>query len=124
MRGPPVRFKRGRACAREPPGRDKRRKVDPLAQKMDTQASKFVEVKVLLQSTSTPPAGAMTGQLKPSLDIPPLILSPAYKNFEADILPTRASENLVMDHEAKGTDVDYYFSSRPLACELKLPRQL
>src|SRR4029434_11008087 len=92
----PKQCKRRRPDSREASGKGKCRKIDPLAQMVDTSTSEFAEIKTLLLNLQRPaaqPASALAtaAPQSPSEVLPP-ILSPAFEILKEDGLSTRASE--------------------------------
>lgn len=86
---------------RKAPSVPKRKKVDPLVQRVDTLTSEFAEIKALLYNLQPPQAqpvgGPAIAALQPSPEQQPPVLSPAGEAPEDDVLSTRASVSLNVD---------------------------
>lgn len=97
---PPGPQKRPRAERQEPPGRPpaKLSKVDLVAQRVDTMAAEFAELKAILLGRQQPAAAIATASsavAAPASDDREMpMLSPAVTGPEDDVLSTRASESL------------------------------
>lgn len=105
---PPGPQKRHRLERREPPGKPpaKRSKVDLVAQRVDTMAAEFAELKAILlgrqQPVATPTVVSTAGAAPSSDGREPPALSPAVTGPEEDVLSTRASESLAIVDEWAG----------------------